>query len=296
MTRTITGRTVSEPSGNVIPGATIEPVGHGPVSSGPDGMFAVDVGTDSSVRVAGKAAGHVDHENVLLGSPELATLRLISLAPPFDLEVYRQIARKAYDDPSALRPITRHVVQPRFYLSTTLEDGTTYIPQDEIDRVISLVQATFPQATGGVFNAQSFTTGTEKVNGSSATGIVAIEVRTDATSNGIPVCGLANLFSITLQYGNRPGATCICDKSHIIQPDTVIHETAHAAGLFHHSGLGVLNPTNPCSARLSLTGLSDEEKFYAQIIYSRPQGNTDPDIDPLARTSLTTVSGRAMEP
>jgi hypothetical protein len=63
-----------------------------------------------------------------------------------------------------------------------------------------------------------------------------------------------------------------------MRPRTVRHELGHALGYWHTgdggdlmSGLGV----NECD-RLP----SAREQEYARYVYSRPIGNTDPDVDP----------------
>jgi hypothetical protein len=66
----------------------------------------------------------------------------------------------------------------------------------------------------------------------------------------------------------------------------VLHEVGHALGFFHvadrNSVMYPFLPGNCPSGQLSAA-----EKFHAAIAYSRPRGNRDPDIDPVAGQFVT---------
>ncbi len=298
--RIVTGRVVSDPSGQTIQGATIEPTGYGPVASSNDGMFSIDIGSSFSARVTGKAAGHLDHQNVAISSAEMTKVGLISLAPPFNLETYRQIVRNTLEGSSNPQTLRRQTSQPTFYLNPLLEDGTE-IPEREVAHVVEIIQRAFPEATDGVFNAQLLNI-VREFPAQTVGRSVRVSFSTNLRSNGEPVCGMAGSSAMFLQYGERSGGdppgvgSCVCNKAWKVEEANVIHEIGHVAGLFHHSSVGVMNIIQrSCDVQLTQRGFSEEEKLYVKIQYSRPVGNRDPDVDPQT-TSLTTFLTWGMQP
>ncbi len=289
-TSVISGKVVSDPTLEPISGATVEMTGGGAVATGVDGGFSISSGL-FSVRVTGKAAGHLDHENVSVGTDPNTKVGLISLAAPFDLTMFRQIVRNAYDNPGTLEPTWRHTVQPRFYLKTTFEDDVTEVQQVELDHIVSVIQSSFRDATGGLYHADFFTYGRERVGIAAGLTIIEMDRNLINPTDNKPVCGLGSLTKIWLQYGNRGNANggCTCNLGYQVSGYIIIHELSHSVGLWHHGGSGVLNPTNGCGKIATHLGFSEEEKFYAKILYSRPRGNRDPDIDPQNTLQLTTT-------
>ena len=60
------------------------------------------------------------------------------------------------------------------------------------------------------------------------------------------------------------------------EPATIIHELGHTMGFHHSSTSGfVMGPH-----QLTQTVIPDDELRIARILYSRPPGNRDPDVDP----------------
>lgn len=69
------------------------------------------------------------------------------------------------------------------------------------------------------------------------------------------------------------------------------HEITHTMGFWHAGSEGDFNDTDwACTG----TGRSERARYHASLVYSRPRGNQDPDLDPFPPLpTLSAASGDA---
>lgn len=194
--------------------------------------------------------------------------------PPFSLEFYRQFVRGTYDTEGAPYANFRWMEAPRFYVKTVDQNGRAIEP--EVMTVVreSLVRAV-REFTNGTLSAAALETGIEAR--APAAGWINVDIRRDP--NEKTTCGFARI-------GANPGSitfnndVCSCG-SNKIPGALVLHEVGHALGFFHVPDRNaVMYPYLPGNCPAGQ--LTAAEKFHAGIAYSRPRGNRDPDVDPVA--------------
>lgn len=201
---------------------------------------------------------------------------------PFSMEFYRNFVRGTYDSANAPYPILRWMESPRFYIRTVDQNGRAVEPEvlavvrDAIGRAVTAFSA-------GKLGVAALETGTE--TRPDTPGWINVNIRRDPNERS--VCGFANI-------GANPGSitlnndVCSCG-SNKIPGALVMHEVGHALGYFHvpdrNSVMFPFLPGNCPAGQLSAA-----EQYHANIAYSRPRGNTDPDNDPSsARTFVAPI-------
>jgi hypothetical protein len=154
-----------------------------------------------------------------------------------------------------------------------VEPEVLQVVRDSIGRAVTAF-------TGGKLSVAALESGTE--DRPQALGWINVYIRRDPNERNR--CGFANI-------GANPGSitlnndVCSCG-SNKIPGALVMHEVGHAMGFFHVPDQNaVMYPFLPGNCPAGQ--LSAAEQYHAAIAYSRPRGNTDPDVDPSSSRTMT---------
>jgi hypothetical protein len=245
-----------------------------PVSAG---EYRIVPAPSSPIRVAIAAPGYLRRETALSGTNDQPTVDLIEDAAPFQLDRYREIVRNGRDAPQNVATIgTRRWNQdPTMYIVRVTLDTHRDVGDDVVRFMVETVRSVVPDFTGGRYKLGAVETGT--MQRPLADGFFEVRLYDKC----IPAAGGGtNLGEATAPPNSYLALAIDCfarlpntPPPKFPEASTTTHEAGHAMGLFHHNGPGVMNPSGGAQ-------ITDEERMYARILYSRPRGNLDPDIDP----------------
>jgi hypothetical protein len=274
----LSGRVVATVTGESLSGVTID---LGGLRTTTDSAGAFALGWDLNVNpVFGRATltgPTILSRGLTIGTSASRTLTIdaVVLGNGFNLDYYRKLVRDAAESPDIVRSLQRWTRAPRVYLKTVDEEGHP-IDGATLSLTESALQDDANAWTGGRFGVASVQRGTSTREGQS--GWITVKWPNPASKGNN--CGRAQVGVeggwIELNYLNL---ACGCGSSRV-GAGLVRHELGHALGFFH-TGEGSdlmkasLDPGVLCNGRASA-----RERFHAAIAYSRPVGNTDPDIDP----------------
>jgi hypothetical protein len=244
------------------------------------GEFSVGSVPDGVLSFTLSAPGYLTHFSKLNvpGSRTDVVLDLISTASPFSTEFYRQFTRNAVES-TTLRTLNPWTVDPAFYIRTRTEDTADQVASSVIDAVERVIANSIPELTGGRLKAAIIETGADPRP--DTTGLIKVMFyRTFPTAEAIGDSMVGGpLGRIRLLYDPSLDARGLYNPNGCVSltVGAADHEIAHALGFYHtsqswvdlHSGDGCTGSDRPVSAR-----------YHASIMYSRPPGNMDPDIDP----------------
>lgn len=204
----------------------------------------------------------------VFGDRSDVSVNLISTAPPFSLDFFREFVRGSIDHTPPYQPLARWRQAPRiFFLSRTVDTGDP-VPDAVIDVMEEMAGRETPQLTGGRYTVAEF--GRGPTPPAPATGWIIVSsysglIPGSPIAGGVSPVG-AQPGSIGLRLDLTPESTC-----GYLMAGAFFHEMFHALGYYHtHEGFSVNNECGP---------LLPDAVYHAAIAYARPPGNTDPDTD-----------------
>ena len=271
-----TGTVTALDSGNPVSGATLTPGWSlAPVTTDGSGAYLVGAVANPPTTpypITVMADSMLGHKVWILwanGPRTNVDIALIHNVAPFSLDFYKQFARGTYDQPGAPYPILRWTSAPSFYIRTVDQIGAP-IGQPVLDVIVDAISRAVPAFTGR-YTAAAIVLGTDVRP--QQTGWINVDIQKKDPS--FAKCGDSFV-------GDNPGQinlyedVCSCAR---IPGNVVMHEVGHALGYFHVADkASVMYPedVSPTCAGAP----SAAERFHANIAYSRPRGNVDPDDDP----------------
>ena len=207
------------------------------------------------------------------------TIDLIRDAAPFSLTFYRQFARGS-NDRESLQTLRRWNAPPRIYIKTVDEAGTP-VPAAQLDSTESVLTSAAPDFTGGRFGLGGIERGTGTREGQAGWITIKWSIETSEAQCAESFVGQEG-SAVSFNYLRR--GNCACGTLGT-RPRTVKHELGHIFGFWHTdspsdlmSGAAVAGCDGSLSAR---------ERYHAAIVYARPRGNRDVDIDPTTVSTQT---------
>jgi hypothetical protein len=276
---TVSGVVVTHLTGEPIGGATVRMGAAATVTNAAGEFTLTNTLTSGIGNIISSAPGFVLRGVSVALAAQRTGIRIdmIREAEPFVLEFYRAWARDLFGsfELQVLKPWT---MDPNFYFKLSLEDEDQVVPPDVIARIVEIFTASIPELSGGRRKIGTVETGTEPRE--------PMDGWVNVTFYRVPPGGAlgsssigGNVATMVLFYApellpnliNNPWE---CDT---VLESIVDHEITHTMGYFHT--LDIVNDTfsGPgCSG----SGRPDYVRFHSAIMYARPPGNRDPDIDP----------------
>jgi hypothetical protein len=276
---TISGIVVSHLGGEPIAGATVVSGAAAAVTNAAGEFTLTNTLTSGVGNLLTSAPGFILRgvSVALAGQRTGIRIDMIREADPFSLEFYRTWARDLFGsfELQRLKPWT---MDPNFYFKTTLEDEDQVVPPDVIARIVEIFAASIPELSGGRRAIGTVETGTEARD--------ALEGWVNVTFFRVPPTGALGSSSV----GGNSGTMVLFYAPELLSSflnnpwecDTVLeavadHEITHTMGYYHT--LDLVNDTFSGPGCLG-SGRPDHVQFHSAIMYARPPGNRDPDVDP----------------
>ncbi len=288
-TGSLSGTAVRHLDGSPLAGATVLH-GNSAAITDAQGRFTLNgVPTSGAVGVVVNAPGHVFRRVVYQMTPNRSgvTIDVIRDAPPFDLFFYRQWVRDSLQSTSlqATKPWT---VDPKFYFKTLLQDLNETVPDATIDRLVGIFANSVAELSGGrrkIGTVERGSAAREPMDG----WVNVTFARNLGGFLGSSSVG-GNMGTIALVYAPLLQSTPQNNPFGCESPlySVADHEVTHTMGYWHtldtvadsFSGSG-------CTG----TGRPERTRLHSAVMYSRPTGNTDPDVDPASAAQSRAPAG-----
>lgn len=279
----ISGTVVRYGDQTPIPGVALLLAG---ISSTTDaqGRFTINGVPDSgSGAITAQPAGYIFRASPFALSTQRTgvVLDLIQDASPFSLPFYRSLVRNGYES-TQLQPTKPWTVSPNFYVKTTVEGSTAVLSDELLENLRTLFANSIPELTGGRLQMGAFESGATVR--APEPGWVLVTFYSQLSVFGQSTVG-GNSGSMVMRHFLSSNANT--NPNNCYSPEIYVadHEITHVMGYYHtpdvlvdsFSGTGCPGSGRPAHTR-----------YHAALMYSRPSGNTDPDVDP-----PTAIKGQA---
>ena len=260
LTRTVEGGPVS--------GATLS-AGGVTTRSGADGSFGLDLPAGQH-RLTVSGPGIVERTTTIRAPQDALALDVIPEDGPWTVDFYREIARNGAGG-GELEPLTPWDGEPTFFIDTRPEPTTgAEIPGETIEFVKDAIRVTVPLLSGGRYAGERIEA-TRQPPADMTPGTVILRWNAEEVSE---FAETADAFAYRVG-----GDANVVVFRHIPETWAVHHEIGHVMGLYHP--LGGHRPSHMWySGHLEPPHFTEWDIFHAQVLYSRPAGNTDVDVDP----------------
>jgi hypothetical protein len=207
------------------------------------------------------------------------SLDLIQDATPFSLTFYRELARNGAES-ATLEATRRWTISPSFYFQLLTLDTGDRVPDDVINSIKANFMKSVAELSNGRFTVAAFDQGdTARDPQDGWVNVTFYKVPPGGAYSFSTVGG--NSGSITLRYDpNMASSSTInplgCTSVALWLAD---HEIIHTMGFWHTDNVLV---DEFSGAGCTGAGRPDYTRYHANIVYSRPVGNIDPDVDPVS--------------
>jgi len=202
------------------------------------------------------------------------TVDIIQDVPPFDLLFYRMFVRNGFESLN-LQPTKRWTMAPSFYFKTLVETSGTRVPDATIARIADDFRKSVPELTGGKFGVAAVESGDATRDPADGWVNVTFYDQLGAAFGQSTVGG--NSGTISIRFGMVSTQTTNPFNCQTPEVGVADHEITHTMGFYHTPNVYIDSFSgNGCPG----SGRPDNTKFHAAILYSRPAGNIDPDVDP----------------
>jgi hypothetical protein len=283
---------VANPSGAPVSGARVEYSG-GVATTGADGTVTIPTGTQQRLTIS--ADGFVSRVTGLSGSPGNGVrIDIIADRPPFSSDVYRTFVRGGIEwlnAGAAPLGLGHWTVAPKLYIKTVFDDTGDPVPAVTLGLAEEVFGSLLPTMTGDKFRATVFERGPNLLHDNEV-GWITLRwylntcppqfcsgggkdedgYRNPIDSGGAFVC-LAR------------GCSGVCDGARLRPVHVLQHELLHTLGFSHIGPVpGVFfgqGTGKPCDTVDASQAMSETEKLIGAIAHARPNGNKEPDIDPV---------------
>jgi len=271
----ISGTVVRYGDQTPLPGVSLLLAGVATTSDA-EGRFTINNVPDSgSGAITAQPAGYVFRAAPFALAPQRTgvVLDVIQDASPFSLPFYRALVRNGYESTN-MQPTKPWTVSPSFYVKTTVEGSTDVVSPAILEDMRRLFANSIPELTGGRLQLAAFESGTTART--AEPGWVMITFYSQLSVFGQSTVG-GNQGTMQLRYflssnPNTNPANCFSPEIYVAD-----HEIVHTMGFWHTPEVlsdSFSGPGCPGSGRPAHT------RYHAAVMYARPAGNTDPDVDP----------------
>jgi hypothetical protein len=292
---TLSGNLTSYTTGAPVAGATLRLGGSVALSDAAGAFTLTGTPTAGQAVMTAVLPGYVYRGVAFDLSPSRAGLVLdvIPDAAPFSLTFYRQFVRNAAFG-AVMEPLRRWTANPNFYFQQLTLDTNLRVP----DTILNAIQANFvqsiPELSGGRFTAGTFESGDQARPSADGWVNVVFFQTTPLCGPGAIGCSTVggNTGTMTIRYDpNMPTASSLnpynCSSIALAVAD---HEITHTMGYWHTTDVLVDTlSTTGCPG----SGRPEHTRYHANVAYSRPVGNLDPDVDPTTSAQLVASGARS---
>jgi hypothetical protein len=275
---TLTGNVVTQSDRSPVAGATVTLSG---VAKNTDaqGAFTLTGVPDSGPGgLTVQAPGHLLRGVALELAPSRSvTVDIIRDAPPFSLFFYQSFVRNGLESLTLLET-RRWTMNPSFFFVTTVAESGLTVPEDLLQQIQNNFAQSVIDLSGGRYQVAAFDSGPDFPEPQEGWVIVTFAASLFGGALGRSSVG-GNTGTMALRYDPGLPSNSITNPHGCSHPVLSIadHEITHTMGYWHT--FDVINDTfsGPgCSG-----ARQDYVRYHANVMYSRPKGNKDPDIDPV---------------